>query len=243
MSLIHRKHNLDETFFEKINNEEKTYWLGFLSGDGTITDENKIRLRLAIKDKLHLKKFKEAVKWTGKDYFPKRQDALEVHFRSLKMVTDLVCHPITQNKTFTVKFPNLSKSLEKHFIRGKFYADGCICRAIRASQGKSGQTYIFYGGEFSIEGNREFIFTLQSRLFELGLPRNYINYSGKNINRVRYGGINQLRTIYKYLYGGANIFLERKKKLFEDILENYHFGIIKPERKEFKIRKSELAKT
>jgi len=50
-SLAHRRYNLDETFFEKIDNEEKAYWLGFLAGDGAITDENRLRLRLAIKDK------------------------------------------------------------------------------------------------------------------------------------------------------------------------------------------------
>jgi hypothetical protein len=36
-------------------------------------------------------------------------------------------------------------------------------------------------------------------LVELELPINSINYSEKNINRIRYGGINQLRKIYNYL--------------------------------------------
>jgi len=35
-SLAHRKYNLEESFFTKIDNEEKAYWLGFLSGDGAI---------------------------------------------------------------------------------------------------------------------------------------------------------------------------------------------------------------
>jgi len=123
-----------------------------------------------------------------------------------------------------------------------FDADGCINKAIRVTQGKSGQIYIFYGGEFCIEGNKEFISAIQSRLMKLGLPLNSINYSGKNINRVRYGGINQLRKIYKYLYENATIFLERKKKLFEDILKNYHLEIIKPQQKEFKIPKIAFVK-
>ena len=240
-SLLHRKYNLDETFFEKIDSEEKTYWLGFLCGDGAIT-ENKVRLRLARKDKEHLKKFKEAVEWTGKNYFPKNNKGIEVNFRSLKMVDDLAKYSITPHKTFTVKFPDIPKTLERHFTRGKFDADGCINRAIRVSRGKSGQIYIFYGGEFSIEGNKDFVLAIQSRLIELGLPITSINYSGKTINRVRYGGINQLKKIYNYLYENANIFLERKKKLFENILKNYHLELIKPERKEFKIRKPELAK-
>jgi hypothetical protein len=239
-SLAHRKYSLDESFFEKINTEEKAYWLGFLSGDGAIT-ENKVRLRLAIKDKLHLKKFKEAMKWAGKDYYHKDTDALEVYFRSLRMVTDLArCH-VTSRKTFTVRFPDISESLERHFVRGVFDADGCINRAKRITRGKSSQIYIFYGGEFCIEGNKEFISAIQSRLVKLGLPITSINYSGKSINRVRYGGINQLRKIHNYLYENATIFLERKKKLYEDILKNYHYEIIRSQQKEFKIRKFELA--
>jgi len=242
LSRAHRKYNLDESFFEKINNEEKAYWLGFLSGDGNVTDENKVRLSLSLKDKDHLKKFKEAVKWTGKDYFHKDTDALEVYFKSFKIATDLKQHYIVPRKTFIKKFPDIPESLEKHFIRGVFDADGCINKALRLTRGKSGQMYVFYGGEFNIEGNKEFISAIQSRLVELGLPLNSINYPGKSINRVRYGGINQLRKIYNYLYKNTTIFLGRKKKLFEDILRNYHSENIKRERKEFKIKKTELVK-
>lgn len=236
LSLAHRKYNLNESSFSKIDNEEKAYWLGFLSGDGIIT-ENKIRLRLANKDKEHLKKFKEFVQWTGKDYYYKPTNSLEVGFRSLKAIHDLAHYYVTSRKTLRVKFPNILKSLERHFIRGVFDADGCICRTIRVSRGKSGQIYIFYSGEFSIEGNRELVLAIQSRFAELGLPLNSINYSGKNINRVRYGGINQLRKICNYLYENTTIFLERKKKLFEDILKNYHSEVIKPERVKFKALK------
>ena len=137
------------------------------------------------------------------------------------MVTDLSRYTITARKTYTVRFPDISKILEKHFIRGAFDADGCINRSARIKKGKSGQIYIIHGGEFNIEGNREFITAVQSRFIELGLSKNSINYPGKNINRVRYGGINQLRIIYNYLYKDATISLERKKELFGDILDNY----------------------
>ena len=241
LSLAHRKYNLNESFFAKIDNEEKAYWLGFLSGDGAIT-ENKVRLRLANRDTEHLKKFKKVVGWTGKDYRCKRTNALEVGFRSLRMVSDLASYYVTSRKTFTVRFPEISGALERHFIRGVFDADGCISKVTRVSRGKSSQIYIFYGGEFDIQGNREFISAIQTRLVELGLPFNSINYSGKSINRVRYGGINQLKIIYRYLYENASIFLERKKKLYEGILRDYHFEIYNSkqgfaERKEFKIKK------
>ena len=114
------------------------------------------------------------------------------------MVKDLANYFVTPQKTFRVRFPNIPKKLERHFIRGVFDADGCINKAIRISQGKSGKIYICYGGEFNIEGNKEFILALQSRFIELGLSQNSINYPGKTINRIRYGGINQLKIIYQY---------------------------------------------
>ncbi len=241
-SRAHRKYNLDETFFEKIDSEEKAYWLGFFAGDGAITEGNKIGLSLSLKDKEHLQKFKEAVKWTGKDYFHSNTNALEVYFNSLKMVNDLAIYFITPRKTYTVKFPKIPKLLERHFIRGVFDADGCINKTIRINRGKSGQIYICYGGEFNIEGNEEFVSEIQKRLMELGLSHNSLNYPGKRINRVRYGGINQLRKIYNYLYENATIFLERKKELFEEILKDYHYEVIREGKREFRIPKLSLAK-
>ena len=240
LSLAHRKYNLDELFFEKIDTEEKAYWLGFFSGDGAITDENKIRLSL--KDKGHVKEFKKAFKWEGKDYLHKNSDALEVNFRSFKLTRDLARYFITPRKTYTLRFPSIPESLERHFIRGAFDADGCISQAKRVIRGKSGQVYIFYGGEFSFEGNKEFVLAVQTRLVKLGLPRNSINYPGKNIYRIRYGGINQLRKIYQYLYQNATIYLKRKKELFENILKNYHYEVIIGGRKELRIPKIKLMK-
>lgn len=218
-SRARRKHSLDESFFSEIDSEEKAYWLGFLCGDGCITG-NKVRLALAIKDEPHLNRFKAAVKWSGKCHYHK-SGIVEVYFRSLRMVKDLVRYHITSRKTPTVRFPDIPKSLERHFIRGLFDADGCITKQRRITRRKSGKVYIFHGGEFSIEGNRELVFAIQLRLVKLGLPANSVDYPGANTNRVRYGGINQLVTIYRYLFEGATVYLERKKELFEDILENY----------------------
>jgi len=226
LSLSHRKHNLNESFFKKINNEKKAYWLGFLAGDATIV-ENKVKLRLSIKDEEHLAKFKKAVEWTGKDYYDKKTRSLEVYFRSFTMTRDLERYYISPRKTFTIRFPKIPKRLERHFIRGAFDADGCINRARRVTQKKSGKIYVFYGGEFNIEGNKKFVSAIQLRLVNLGLSFTSLNYSGKSINRVRYGGINQLRKIYDYLYNNADIFLERKKELYENILRDYRCEIIK----------------
>lgn len=58
-----RLYSYDEKFFEIIDNEEKSYWLGFIMADGCIT-KNKLIISLSEKDKSHLEKFKESIQST-----------------------------------------------------------------------------------------------------------------------------------------------------------------------------------
>lgn len=56
-----RKYIVDDVF-EKIDTEEKAYWLGFLFADGYVgTNDNSVGLGLAIKDIEHVKKFKKFI--------------------------------------------------------------------------------------------------------------------------------------------------------------------------------------
>ncbi len=60
-SEAHRRYAVDETFFDAINTEEKAYWLGFLTADGTIR-ENVIMLLLQERDIGHLYKFTSSLR-------------------------------------------------------------------------------------------------------------------------------------------------------------------------------------
>jgi hypothetical protein len=63
-----RKYKLNENFFELIDNENKSYWLGFLFADGCVRKRQhkngsnaggNINLKLQTKDESHLEKFKK----------------------------------------------------------------------------------------------------------------------------------------------------------------------------------------
>ena len=44
--------------FDKINSQEKAYWLGFILADGYLNvDKHMLRIKLGDKDKHHLEKF------------------------------------------------------------------------------------------------------------------------------------------------------------------------------------------
>ena len=221
VKMSRRKYNLDETIFEKIDSEEKAYWLGFFTADGCIT-ENKIRLSLKAEDYSHLLKWKRFTKWNGKDYYHKDTNAWEVYFRSTKIKNDLTRFGVTPRKTFTLRFPYdmIDRELIHHYIRGVFDADGCITKQVRKTVKPSGKLYIYEGGEFSIGKCLSFVKDIQKIVFidTLHLPSTSLNYSHKSIARIRYGGIDQLAIIFHYLYDDATIYLERKFRLFKDIL-------------------------
>ena len=59
------KIGVDKTFFNEINSEEKAYWLGFISADGHVNDDE-VSIQLSIKDINHLEKFKKDIFYLGK---------------------------------------------------------------------------------------------------------------------------------------------------------------------------------
>jgi hypothetical protein len=51
----------DYHFFDKINTEEKAYWLGFIAADGCVTDKGCLQILLSRKDRDHLELFKKHI--------------------------------------------------------------------------------------------------------------------------------------------------------------------------------------
>ena len=53
-----RKHFYNEDYFKVIDSEDKAYWLGFISADGSVSkDAYHIRISLSSIDIKHLEKF------------------------------------------------------------------------------------------------------------------------------------------------------------------------------------------
>ena len=59
------RYSLNERYFEKIDNNNKAYWLGFIAADGCVSNKKGGRylyIELSRKDRDHLEKFKEEEK-------------------------------------------------------------------------------------------------------------------------------------------------------------------------------------
>ena len=219
-----KKHNYNETFFEKIDTEEKAYWLGFLYADGSVIKKevkgntknakNKTRyvleLCLAKKDEEHLLSFSKMMcspvsqkKVKGKE---KTFEAVRTTITSKKIVEDLIKLGCVPNKSLILKFPTkeqVPEELIRHFMRGYFDGDGCIHYTEKNK------------GSFSIMGTLEFLGEYEKRLLLItGLRETKKRKKGRAYSLFK-GGKQNLIKIKKFLYLDSIIFLKRKKEKFD----------------------------
>lgn len=214
---------IDHDYFEKIDDERKAYWVGFILADGSIhrreyqrgTYTNILRIELKISDKYLLEELAKDLK-SDKLVKECRDDRLRgkfkpkhngyITFSSKKIGDDLSKYGVVPNKTLKLKeLPDIKKELMPHFIRGYFDGDGSVyinskTKAIRTA---------FYGTD-------DFIKNIHSFLKE------ELNLRDKKIYRQKEAQVSFVsyakedsEKIYRYMYKESTICLKRKKELFE----------------------------
>lgn len=209
-----KKISSDDCIFEKIDNEEKAYWLGFLYADGSITYRDSYPTRYCLElglkkdDVLHIDKFKSFMKSQRPINFRLNTNSYKIMILSKKLCVDLIklgCYP---KKSLTLKFPteqNVPNFLIRHFLRGYFDGDGCIQINYKNQLFKN----------CSILGTKEF---LESMLVILNLEKKVILKKDKrHLNNTYYIQFN-LETSYYFLnllYYNNNISLQRKQDKYE----------------------------
>lgn len=135
--------NLKERFFEKIDTNEKAYWLGFMYADGYIIEEfdnyrtyYRIGLKIKIEDEdlidrfirtLYLNsdykhRYKELQNIEGKFY---EVEYFRIHFANQVMAGDLIKQGVIPKKSKIIRLPCLNScELYLSFILGYFDGDG-----------------------------------------------------------------------------------------------------------------------
>lgn len=214
----------DESFFERVDTEEKAYWLGFLYADGYIVqtkEKSKIRLGIQSRDEEHLKKFLKSLKSNHKIKHSKKVTNEKEYYLSfvdivsVKMVKDIIALGCTPRKTFTQTFPSediLPKEFQLSFIRGVFDGDGCIT--------KSKDNYINLNGQ-QCESYKAYFIGTKNMIDNIKQILN-VSYlktcKEKNIYKLYIGG-NQhaYKILSEYIYKDATIYLERKYKKFLEL--------------------------
>ena len=217
---LQRKYEINETYFDVIDTEEKAYFLGFLYADGyNNTDRNSVNLSLTESDKDILVRLNNLLqpekplqyvntsscKKTKGFEKSKNQYRLVVANKHISQkLTELGCG---KAKTHNLIFPNENQvpiNLQRHFIRGYFDGDGCVSNRV-----------------FSLVGTYGFLNTIQDIFInELELSKNKFDKRHKNrennITSLRYCGSGNLKKIMKWMYENASIYLERKLIKFKN---------------------------
>jgi hypothetical protein len=217
LSKSHIVKDCDYSFFSKIDNEAKAYFLGFLYADGSIT-HNSMKLTLHKKDFHILKDFKKAI--GSAHAFVNDRGYMRFCINNKQLYNDLLKQGCGHKKSLTLKFPTLEqvpKNLLPHFIRGFFDGDGSINYSIDKKYG-----YIKWRTSFisTIPFNQ----SIQNILGEniessISFLKLSLEQDNKKLCYLSIGGnkIDKIQKIYYYLYNDASIFLKRKKGKFEEI--------------------------
>lgn len=138
LKIAHLTYNQD--YFEKVDSNEKAYWLGFIYADGYVTKNTpRFGIELAKTDISHLQKFLDCINSNMKirtrivenKFEHKNKDFLEncsIIINNRKLHSDLMNLGVNSTKTQDVIFPTelFDEQYMWHFIRGFMDGDGTI---------------------------------------------------------------------------------------------------------------------
>lgn len=209
---VSRKYQINEDFFDNIDSEEKAYFLGFLFADGAVSN-NLYNVRLTLKDNDYeiIKKLEKCIykDLTVDHVIVRKSKQLEnkyyasLDINSLHLVKSLVKLGCTPTKSLTLKFPQIDPLLYSHFIRGYFDGDGNINCKSRV---------------FVVTSTQDFCQNALT-IIKNATGVNLHIYKYKNVYRLTSHGRNQITKILKYLYSDSSIYLERKYKIYLNLLK------------------------
>ena len=202
-----------------IDTQEKAYLLGLFYADGNIgLNQNQCRLELSLEDKDLIFHLKELFSFFYIHY--DRGTKIELGNYTKEFKEDLILNGCLPRKSFENRFnlhiPNINEALVPHFIRGYFDGDGgCTLNTEKSKVQK--RVYIYSA---SLQLLKEFELFMGHK----GIKFNNIIESGKDIAIYKSAPSTQsYKNYYDFLYNGATIYLQRKRNLFDKILETNFF--------------------
>lgn len=224
----HGKLKVNENYFENIDTPDKAYFLGLFIADGCITKHPQIFLGLEYKDIAIIETFKQCLESEHKICIIEQErngtitHMADFRFVSRKMRDDLEKIGITSNKSIECRLPILSNDLMPHLIRGLMDGDGWWHIRYREKKTKIG-VESSWGLCSSV---KSFLEELQNFLIEtlqFSITK-IIQASGTSkCWRLIYGGNQQCKKLYDYLYNCGGPRLERKYKFASEYFQNINF--------------------
>lgn len=224
------KYHINQNYFEKIDNEWKAYWLGFLYADGCVRYKknnknnkqiNALMVGLQMSDKGHIQKMLDSLQAENPivEYESKQKEktyyVAKTTVTNKKIVEDLIKLGCVPNKSLILKFPTeeqVPRKYIRHFLRGYFDGDGCIHINLRKKRPSI---------SFSVLGTKDFLNGFMETLIRdnKNLSRKPIikDKRRENVYEFSFASVEDVNIIYNYLYKDCNIFLDRKLEKFDKL--------------------------
>jgi len=206
--------NCNEAVFANVDTPAKAYWLGILLTDGYVSDtreDSQPQIGLQLVDRDLLEKFREVL-GSKNPVMPLRQRSdhhqpmYRVVVNSRRLADDLKRYGVVPRKTSSTYLPILSPTLMPHLLRGIFDGDGTV------SHREDGAVIIGYAGSERL--------VAEVRIWlicKLGVSDNRIHKEGAPCF-VQWSHRPDVRSIVRYLYRNADVYLERKFALIQGLL-------------------------
>jgi hypothetical protein len=215
-----RKYFPNEDAFDEIN-EYSAYWMGFLAADGYITpDGRSIKLGLAVCDTKHVEKFRDWI--SPGSPVQTYSETASVRINSVKLAEKLISYGIKNRKSWDLDYPkNFPREYNRHFLRGFTDGDGSLY--IFKTQKKDGTNH-YETIAWNVSGTHEMISSVINILKEdLDIDTNISEVKKTNLETKKYFVLSRSRLVGEkadkllgWMYDDANIFLDRKKILYEN---------------------------
>lgn len=206
-----RKYNINDCYFDKIDSEDKAYWVGFILADGNVY-KNVLTIALKISDRIHLDKFNKCINsnYPIKDNNLKKNPESRLSINSVYMISSLKKLGIVEKKSEIAKpIKSIPNKFEKDFWRGMVDGDGSII----TSKDKSKYSISLVGTKDICNGFKEFCLNFSDTI------ANVIHVK-KNLYKFSVSGKKSIEII-KTIYMDSTINLDRKYNDAIDILEKY----------------------
>ena len=216
--------SFDNTVFNKINSEEKAYWLGFLYADGAVSSkDNGLELSLQLLDAEHLNKFKMFLKSSSSVRLDFKIGRCRINVSNKQFKEDLIKCGCTPRKSLTLKFPSkniLPERLYTAFIRGYFDGDGYLSHTYSDTKK---QRFTICA---SFVGTKEFCKNLEEILSKENIHFSW-HHDKRHDDNVWSIKCNKTCSVklLNYIYKDAKIYLERKYSKYKFFKEHNNFAV------------------
>lgn len=218
-------YSINNCYFEKIDTEEKAYWLGFLFADGYMrTQSYTVELGLARRDESHLIKFNTCINSTypirhkTSNVSGKTHDVSLAMFCDKKAYKDLERLGCLNRKTYHIDFPCFDdKVLKVAFVRGFFDGDGSIGIAKKRLDKSKIQKIGFAAY------SEEILEKVAMMVKDIFPEFKYKIYRKKDTCSCSLFSTKtaQSREFLSIIYKDSNIYLDRKYKVYEQFCRPY----------------------